>query len=103
MERAVEGLEILAPGDERLSQRPVHVLLAGEVDRVEAPQRIGDAPRADLEPAFPQHAPEEDDVADDRVFRHRRRLRRGRRLSHGPPRRVPRGPRRGSRAGPRGT
>ena len=68
VERAIERLELLAAGDERLAKRPVHVLLAGEVDRVEAAQRVGDAPRADLEAAFAQHAAEDDDVANDRVL-----------------------------------
>src|SRR5205823_1429193 len=62
VEGAVECLEILAPGDERLAKRPVHVLLTPEVDRIEPAQRVRDAARPDLQAGLAQHAPEEDDV-----------------------------------------
>ena len=94
VEGAVERLEVLPPRDERLAQRPVDVLLPGEIDRIEAAQRIGDATGPDLEATFPQDTSEDDDVADDGV---------GLPVSHVRSRRDRRAPRRGSRAGPRGT
>ena len=48
VERAVEVVELLAPRDERRAQRPVDVVLPGDVDAVEAAQRVGEAPRPDL-------------------------------------------------------
>ncbi len=68
VEGAIERLKLLAARDERLTKRPVHVLLASQVDRVEPTQCVGDAPRADLEAAFAQHAAEDDDVANDGVL-----------------------------------
>ena len=55
------------PGDERLAEREVDVLLALEVDGVERAQRVGDPARADLEPGLVQDAAERDDVPQDRV------------------------------------
>ena len=63
----VEGLEVLAAGDQCLTEGPVDVVLAGQVDVVEPDQRVGEPPWADLEPRFPQDASERDDVADDGV------------------------------------
>ena len=71
-EREVERLDVLAPRDERLPQRPVDVVLPRELDRVEAFQRVRDAARSDLEPDLAQHAAEGDDVADDGVSGHGR-------------------------------
>ncbi len=53
--------------DERLPEREVDVVLAREVDCVEAAHRIGDAPGPDLDPDLAQHAAEGDDVPDDRA------------------------------------
>ena len=66
-EGAVEELELVVTRDERLAQREVDVLLAGQVDRVERAQRVGDATRADLEPDLAQHAAERDDVTHDGI------------------------------------
>ena len=65
VERAVERLEVLAARDERRAQRPVDVLLARDVDVVEAAQRVGDPARPDLQPGLAQHAAERDDVAGE--------------------------------------
>ena len=51
--------------DERLAEREVDVFLAREVDRVEAAERVEHAAGPDLDPHFPEHAPERDDVPDD--------------------------------------
>ena len=63
LEGAVEGLEVLAPGDERGAQRPVDVVLARDVDAVQAAQRVLHAPRPDLQAGLAQHAAEGDEVA----------------------------------------
>ena len=94
VERAVERLEVVAPRDERLPQRPVDVLLTREVDRVErrAARRRPAAGR-------PRGRP--------RAARGRRRRRGGRpraaRSATRRCRRARRARRRESRAGPRGT
>ena len=67
VERTVERLEVLAAGDQRLPQGPVHVVLPAEIDRVEASQGVGDPARPDFESALSKHAPEKDDVPDDGV------------------------------------
>ena len=46
VERAVEEVELVVARDERLPQREVDVLLAGQVDGGDAAQRVGDATRA---------------------------------------------------------
>src|SRR3954451_4388083 len=55
VEGAVERVEVLAPGHERLAKGPVHVFLAAEVDRVEPAERVGNAPWPDLEAALAEH------------------------------------------------
>ena len=87
----VERFDVLVSRHERLPQRPVDVVLPGELDGVETLQRVGDAAGPDLEPRLPQHAAERDDVPDDRAS------------GHGRWRRARRASRRGRRAGPRGT
>ena len=67
VERTVEEVELVVARDERLAEREVDVLLAGQVDGGDATQRVGDAARADLEPDLAQDAAEGDDVADDGV------------------------------------
>ena len=66
MERAIERLDVLAPRDERLPERPVDVVLPRQLDCVETLERVGHASRPDLEPGLAQHAAEGDDVPDDR-------------------------------------
>ena len=56
--------------DERLAKRPVHVVLRGELNRVEAAKRVLHASGADLEPCLVQHAAEGHDVTDERVAGH---------------------------------
>ncbi len=51
--------------DERLPEGEVDVVLAGEIDRVEAAHRILHAPGPDLDPDLAQHAAEGDDVPND--------------------------------------
>src|SRR5205807_9349903 len=46
-EGAVEGRDVVGPGDQRLPQRPVDVVLALEVDCVETVELIRDAPGPD--------------------------------------------------------
>ena len=60
--RAIEGLELLAPGDERGAQRPVDVVLPRHVDPVEPAQGVGEATRADLHARLAQDAPEGHDL-----------------------------------------
>ncbi len=98
LERPIEEIELVVPGDERLAEREVDVLLSRQVDRVETAQRVGDPPGADLEPHLAQDAPEGDDVADDRVGHARAtaplsrgRCRRGARASRRARPRCPRG------------
>ena len=55
---------------ERLPEREVDVVLAREIDGVEPVHGVRDAARADLDPDLAQHAPEGDDVADDRGALH---------------------------------
>ena len=76
-ERAVEELELVVTGDERLAQRPVHVALVGQVDRVEPGERVLEPAGADLHAGLAQHAAERDDVAQERVSRHNRPKGRG--------------------------
>ena len=52
-ERAVEELELVVPGDERLPEREVDVLLPRHVDRAQPAHRISDPAGADLDPYFP--------------------------------------------------
>ena len=93
VEGTVERLEVLVARDERLPQRPVDVLAARQVDGVQGPQRVRDAPRADLEAALPQHTSEDDDMPDYGVWG----------LSHDCSQRALRARRRESRARLRGT
>ena len=58
------------PRDQRLAQREIDVVLASEVDGIEAAQRVGDPARADFQPDLAQHAPEGDDVPNDRASLH---------------------------------
>ena len=97
-EGAVEEIELVLPRDERLPEREVDVLLARQIDLVEATERIRDATRADLETDLAQDAAEGDDVADDRVGHRestgplsRGRCRRVARASRRAPPRCPRG------------
>src|SRR5947207_2761004 len=69
---AIERLEILPARDERLAQRPVDVVLAGELDDREAFQRVGDPAGADLEARLAQHPAEGDDVPDYGISGHER-------------------------------
>ncbi len=69
-ERAVEELELVVARDERLAEREVDVLLAREVDGVEAAKRVEHAARPDLDPHLAEHAAERDHVPDDRRSLH---------------------------------
>ena len=71
VEGAVERVDVLPPRDERLPQRPVDVVAAGQVDRVEPAQRIRDPARPHLEPGLAQHAAERDEVPGDVRYRAR--------------------------------
>src|SRR5262249_21714515 len=93
LERAVEDVDLLPPRDEVRAERPVDVVAGGQVDDVEAAQRVGDPAGADLEPPPPEHAPEGDDVPDDR---------RASRLQPAPPRPARRARRPERPGGPRG-
>ena len=64
--RPVEELQLVVPGDERLAEREVDVLLAREVDCVEAAECVEHTPGPDLDPRLAEHAAERDHVADDR-------------------------------------
>ena len=64
-ERAVEQLELVVSGDERLAQRKIDVLLAREVDCVEAAKSVEHPAGSDLDSHFPEHAAERDHVTDD--------------------------------------
>ena len=64
-ERAVEQLELVVARDERLPEGEVDVVLAREIDRVEAAHRILHAPWPDLDPDLAQHAAEGHDVPND--------------------------------------
>ena len=59
-------LQLVVPGDERLAEREVDVLLAREVDCVEAAECVEHTPGPDLDPRLAEHAAERDHVADDR-------------------------------------
>ena len=69
-ERAVEELELVVARDERLTQREVDVVLPREIDGAEPAHGVGDAPRPHLDPDLAEHAPEGDDVPDDRGALH---------------------------------
>ncbi len=69
-ERAIEELELVVAGDERLSQREVDVLLTREIHGSQTVHRVRNPTRPDLDPNLPQHAAESDDVPDDRGALH---------------------------------
>ena len=69
-ERAVEELELVVARDERLPEGEVDVVLPRQVDCAEPADRIGDAPRTDLDADLAQHPPEGHDVPDDRGALH---------------------------------
>src|SRR5207248_5652897 len=91
-EGRVERVEILGARDERLPERPVDVLAPGELDAVEAGERVLDPPRAHLEPGLAQHPAEGHHMADEGATRH-----------FSPPRAAPPASHRGSPRDPRGT
>jgi hypothetical protein len=64
--RPVEELQLVVPGNERLAEREVDVLLAREVDRIEAAECVEHPPGPDLDPRLAEHAAERDHVPDDR-------------------------------------
>jgi hypothetical protein len=101
VERTVEELELVVLRHERLTQDEVDVVLPCDVDRGEPAQRVRDTPRPDLDPDLAQHAPEGDDVAQDRGALQQPEIKPWQPC--GPPRRGRRASRRGRSRCPRGT